>query len=197
MNETAASPDDRMHLCTRNKKIDVYFLPSGTKIQAEAEMQDGVHHMKINMILGYPLLKIEQIQCEMPGVPDSLCQDARSYFEPLIGKRMVSGFKKILGNNGSSKDCMLLRDLFDDVCTTVNQGIVVLGKQFLRGQFPGIQEEQIYKIWLALRPDIGNSCLRYIDDSPFMQKVAETEWPEGSKEFVAGWKKMLGGSREA
>ncbi|MBI4773201.1 MAG: DUF2889 domain-containing protein [Deltaproteobacteria bacterium] len=196
MSESAATKDDRMHLCTRNKKIDVYFLPSKTKVQAEAEMQDGVHHMKINMILTYPLLRIEEIRCEMPGVPDAICRNARSYLEPLIGKRMVSGFKKVLGNNGSSKDCMLLMDLFDDVCTTVNQGIVVLGKQYLKVQFPGIEDEQIYKIWLALRPDIGNSCLRYADDSPFMKKVAETEWPQGSQEFVSGWKKMLGESQK-
>ena len=194
MSETTASPDDRMHLCTRNKKIDIYFLPSGDRVQAVAEMQDGVHHMKINMIVSYPLLKIEEIQSEMPGVPDSLCRDARSYLEPLIGKRMISGFKKALAGNGSNKDCMLLMDLFDDVCTTLNQGIVVLGRRHLEGQFPGIEEEQMYKIWLSLRPDIGNSCLRYADDSPFMKKVEATEWPKGAKEFLVGFKKMLEGS---
>jgi hypothetical protein len=164
-------------LCTRKKSVDVFLLPSGRQFRAIAEMADGVHHMRINLLVNQPSLRIKEISCEMLSVPDSWCREAKNCLEPLLEKRVAPGLTREL-NNGTSTGCTHMINLFHEACYNLIQAQGIYGKTELEKAFPGITEEQIYKIFLEFRPELKNSCVRYVDASPFMEKVEKSQLPE-------------------
>jgi hypothetical protein len=196
MNRTKNNQNKERLLLNRKKNVDVYLLPSGRQFRAVAEMKDGVHHMRINMVVNQPSLRIKEIECEMLGVPDSICRDARTCLEPLIGKRVVPGILRGM-DQMVRKGCTHLINLFHEACynLTQAQGVygkedlavyfpgITDGKEDLAVYFPGITEEQIFKIFFWFRPEIMNSCVRYSKDSPFMQKVEQVEVTEKAEKL--------------
>ncbi len=173
---------ERRLVTNRKQDVAVYLLPSGRHFQVEAEMQDEVHHMRIRMTVNHPSLKIKEVELEMPGVPDPLCTEARELAESLLGQNAVSGIQ--LSREGRNGTCLLLKDLFRTVLTMLIQAQYHVSRAELTGMFPGITEEQLFKIWTFARPDLKNSCLRYADDSPFMQRVEEAQWPRGVEKLL-------------
>ena len=171
-------------LCTRKKSVDVFLLPSGRQFRAVAEMADGVHHMRINLLVNQPSLKIKEISCEMLSVPDSECREAKNCLEPLLGKKVAPGLTREL-NNGTPTGCTHMINLFHEACYNLTLAQGIHGKTDLEKSFPGITEEQIYKIFLWFRPELKNSCVRYVDASPFMEKVENTQLPESAEKLKA------------
>jgi hypothetical protein len=182
MNKNKINQNQERLLLNRKKNVDVYLLPSGRQFRAVAEMQDGVHHMRINMVVNQPSLRIKEIECEMLGVPDSICRDAQTCLEPLIGKRVVPGIMRGM-DQVVRKGCTHLINLFHEACYNLTQAQGVYGKEDLSIYFPGITEEQIFKIFFWFRPEIKNSCVRYSKGSPFMQKVEQVELPEKAEKL--------------
>ena len=170
---------ERRLLTNRKQDITVYLLPDGKHFQVEAEMQDEIHHMRIRMTVGnHPYLKIKAVEFEMPGVPDPLCTEACRLAEVLVGQNAMSGLK-YGSKDDKNKTCLLLKSLFRAACTVLLQGVSYVSEEELTETFPGITEEQRFKIYTSFRPDMKNSCLRYADDSPFMHRVKEAAWVEG------------------
>ena len=184
MSATAELQNNERLLYNRKKNVDIFLLPSGRKYRVVAELQDAVHHMRISMIVNHPSLRIKEIECEMPGVPDPLCQKARNCLEPMIGKQVAPGLTRGMGKM-AREGCTHLINLFHDACYNVLQAQGVLGKEELGAAFPGITEKQIYKIWFWFKPEIKNSCVRYIDESAFMQSVKSVELPKGAEKLQA------------
>jgi hypothetical protein len=81
------------------------------------------------------------------------------------------------------KGCTHLINLFHEACYNLTQAQGVYGKEDLSIYFPGITEEQIFKIFFWFRPEIKNSCVRYSKGSPFMQKVEQVELPEKAEKL--------------
>lgn len=171
-------------LCTRKKSVDVFLLPSGKQFRAIAEMADGVHHMRINILVNQPSLKIKEISCEMLSVPDSGCREAKNCLEPLLEKRVAPGLTREL-NNGTPTGCTHMINLFHEACYNLTLAQSIHGKTELEKSFPGITEEQIYKIFFWFRPELKNSCVRYVDVSPFMEKVENSQLPERAEKLKA------------
>ena len=171
-------------LCTRKKSVDVFLLSSGRQFRAIAEMADGVHHMRINLLVNQPSLKIKEISCEMLSVPDSECREAKNCLEPLLGKKVAPGLTREL-NNGTPTGCTHMINLFHEACYNLTLAQGIHGKTDLEKSFPGITEVQIYKIFLWFRPELKNSCVRYVDASPFMEKVENTQLPESAEKLKA------------
>ena len=184
MEEAKVSNSDERLLYNRKKNIDIFLLPNGRQFRVVAEMKDAVHHMRINMIVNHPSLRIKEIECEMPGVPDAMCRDAQNCLNPLIGKQVAPGLTRGLGEL-ALEGCTHLINLFHDACYNVLQAQGVYGKEELGAAFPGIIEEQIYKIWFWFKPEIKNSCIRYTDTSPFMERVKTIELPKGAEKLRA------------
>ena len=170
---------------SRKKNIDIYLLPSGTQFRVVAEVQDHVHHMHLTMLVDHPSLKIRDIQCEMPGVPDELCREASISLQSMVGKRAIPGLLQELDGDWVRTGCSHLKNLFYEACYNVAQAQRVQGGNELARLFPGIREEQMYKIFFWFRPEIANSCIRYADNAPFMQKIKTTELPEGAEKLKA------------
>jgi hypothetical protein len=171
-------------LCTRKKNVDIYLFPDGRKYGVKAEMQDGVHHMVVEMIVKETSLKIEEISCEMRSVPDSICLDARDCLDMMVGKRITPGLTRGL-NRLTEEGCTHLVNLFHEACYNIMLAQATHGKEALGSAFPGITEEQLYKIFLWFKPELKNSCVRYGEDSPFMQRIKSTIVPEGAEKLKA------------
>ena len=175
---------ERQLLINRKQDISVYRMPDGKHLQVEAEMQDEVHDMRIQMTLSYQALKIKEVRFEMPGVPDRLCTEARQLADTLVGQHAVPGLR--WGGENKSGNCLLLKDLFRAACTMMSYAQSCVSRVELNALFPGITEEQLFKIWTFMRPDMKNTCLRYAENSAFMQRVQGAFWPEGAKKLLEG-----------
>jgi hypothetical protein len=189
MENPAVSQTPERLVCSRKKDVKVFLLPSGRQFRVLAEMQDDIHHMQIEMLVNNPSLRIKEITCEMPGVPDPCCRKAVNCLQPLIDRQVGPGLTRGL-QVSAEKGCTHLLNLFREACDNllVSQG--VLGREYYTEMFPGISEEQLYHIFLWFRPQLENSCVRYADKSPFMEKVRNVELPAGAEKFRAVAKGM-------
>lgn len=184
MEETGNSTNGERLLYNRKKNIDIFLTADERRFRVVAEMQDDVHHMRIHMTVNQPSLRIKEIECDMPGVPDTICLQAKDCLKPLIGKVVAHGLTRGMSNLTHS-GCTHLVNLFHEACYNLLQAQAVHGQAQLEAAFPGIVEEQIYKIWFWFKPEILNSCIRYTDNSPFMERVKTMELPEGAERLRA------------
>lgn len=166
-------------LCTRHKSVNVFSLPTGKQLHVVAEMQDSIHHLRIDMVVNHPSLRIKAISCDMQSIPDTLCSQAHNCFNELIGRKVAPGLisefrKKITDTDG----CTHLTNLFHDACYNLFMAQGVMGKKELKNMFPELTEAQIFKLYLLFRPELCNSCVRYADKSPFMNYVKNTLLPD-------------------
>ncbi len=171
-------------LSRRKKHVDVFLISCGRQFRIVAEMQDSVHHMRINMVVDQPALIIRSLDCEMLSVPDVLCQDALSFFDELVGKRIAGGIMRDL-KLSQQKSCTHLMELFRDACYNIPFAQSQLGEEQLSALFPKISEEQLYNFFLYFKPDLENSCVRYASDSPFMSKLNKVPMPDGAGKLLA------------
>jgi len=171
-------------LCSRHKRVAVSMLPTGKQLRVVAEMEDNVHHLRIDMIVNRPSLRIHSIQCEMKSIPDKICNQAHDFFNDLIGRRIKSGLLRELKLK-QVKGCTHLTDLFHDACYNLTMAQGVVGKEELTEMFPDLTEAQMYNIFLIFRPDLCNSCVRYDEASSFMEKVNNAQLPEKARRLAA------------
>ncbi len=171
-------------LCSRHKRVAVFMLPTGRQLHVVAEMKDSVHHFRIDMVVHKRSLRISSIQCDMKSIPDLVCRQANDIFEDLIGQRVRPG---LLGQirQKAKKGCTHLTDLLHDACYNLTMAQSVVGKEELTGMFPDLTEEQMYNIFLIFHPELGNSCVRYAEASPFMEKVNNAQLPVEVKKIAA------------
>src|SRR5208337_5689092 len=172
-------------LCERRKSVKVLLLPSGRQFRAIAEMEDEVHHLRLNIVVNRPSLKIEEIHCEMPGVPDAICRQAARFFDPLIGCCVRPGLMNELKASPQS-GCTHLLNLFHEACYNLTFARGVRGREQIRAMFPDIiTEEQLFSMFLWFRPELHNSCVRYADGSPFMESVRNAKMPARAEKIRA------------
>jgi len=181
---TSTAEDTPRLLYNRKKNVDIFLMPSGRQFQVVADMEDAVHQMRIRMLVNHPSLRIKEIECEMLQVPDPVCRTAVYCLNALIGQQVLPGLTREL-NKTADHGCTHLLNLFHDACYNLLQAQGVRGKEELGAGFPGITEEQIYKIWFLFRPEIMNSCVRYTDQSDFMERVNAAGFPRGAEKLQA------------
>jgi len=178
-------PQDRRILYRKKKDINIFLLPSGKHFQVEAEMDDGVHRLKLNMVVRNPSLRIDEIRCEMPGVPDTICREAVNCLDSLLGRRVEHGLVQELNGDWVLNGCTHLKNLFFEACYSLPQAQLAMAEQDLSARFPGLSEAQLYKIIFWFRPEFQNSCIRYTEKAPFMQEVVRSSVPEGAEKLQA------------
>jgi hypothetical protein len=171
-------------LCTRGKNIDVFLMPSGKQFRVIAQMADGTHEMRINMVVNQPSLRIKMIDYEMAKVPDTFCRNGHKFFEPIIGRRVAAGLLSELKQRAHD-GCTHLLNLFHDACYTLTMAQSELGREQLNAMFPGLTEAQLYNFFLWFRPEMRNSCVRYAEGSHFMDRLAKIKMPEGADKLRA------------
>jgi hypothetical protein len=83
------------------------------------------------------------------------------------------------------KGCTHLVNLFHEACYNIALAQATHGKEALNQSFPGIKDEQLYKIFLWFKPDLKNSCVRYEENSELMQRIETATVPEGAESLKA------------
>ncbi|WP_373498016.1 DUF2889 domain-containing protein [Desulfococcus sp.] len=174
---TPVNTEMERRLCTRRKNVDVFLMPLSRQLRVVAEMEDGVHHMRIDMIVMQPSLRITAITSEMLSIPDQVCRQALDCFDHLIGQRVAPGLTRLIRQKAPA-GCAHLTNLFHDACYNLTMAQGVITEEKLIALYPGISEAQIYHIFMMFRPDLRNSCIRYADSSPFMEIVDSASLPE-------------------
>lgn len=171
-------------LCSRHKRVAVSMLPTGKQLHVVAEMEDSVHHLRIDMVVNQPSLRICSIECDMQSIPDQICCQSQNFFERLIGRRVKPGLVGELKQEANT-GCTHLTDLLHDACYNLTMAQGVVAKEELTAIFPDITNEQMYKIFLLFKPELYNSCVRYAESSPFMERVNNAGFPEEAKKIPA------------
>ncbi len=185
MDEIHSNDTERL-LHNRKKNVSVFLLPAGKQFRVVAELEDSVHHLRIDMIVNQPSLRITEIACEMIAVPDTLCRQAQDFFAPFIGHRIAPGFiNKVKQKAGNGKGCTHLVNLFHEACYNLPMAQSVFGKEQLETMFPGLTKHQLYNFFLWFQPELCDSCVRYAKNSSFMQAVHKVEMPAGAHKLRA------------
>ncbi len=82
-----------------------------------------IHHMIIRIEVKGPQLVIENIEVEMPTVPDEVCIETLECLEPVKGLPIISGFtRKIKALAGGPKGCIHLLTLLNAMAPAAVQG---------------------------------------------------------------------------
>jgi len=82
-----------------------------------------VHDMVIRLKITGPRLKIEDVDVEMPTVPNVDCDQTRRSLEPVIGMEIVSGFTlRVKALVGGAKGCAHLVALLTAMASAAVQG---------------------------------------------------------------------------
>ena len=171
-------------LCSRRKNVDIFLLPLTRQLHVAAEMEDSVHHMRIDMIVKQTSLRITAITCDMTSVPDPICRQARNCFNDLIGQCCITpGLTRGIRQKAPA-GCTHLANLFHDACYNIIMAQGVVTKETLNTHYPDISEAQVYNIFMMFRPELRNSCIRYADKSPFMKIVNSASLPEGFRKSL-------------
>lgn len=189
MGKIEALRDMERLLCNRKRNEDIFLLPCGKQLRVVAEMEDSIHHMRIDMVVNQPSLRINMIDCEMVAIPDTLCRNAQDFLAPLVGRRIIPGFMGEL-KQMAHKCCTHLLNLFHDACYDLTMAQGVLCKEQLDAMFPSLTEAQIYNFFLWFRPELRNSCILYAEKSSFMQAVSKVKMPIGMRKLRALTAKM-------
>ncbi len=171
-------------LCSRRKNVEIFLMPSGKQFRVVAQMADGTHEMRLNMIVDQPSLRIKMIDCKMTKAPDTLCRNGQAFFEPIIGRRVAAGLLSELKQR-AFEGCTHLINLFHDACYTLAMAQSELGREQLNAMFAGLTEAQLYNFFLWFRPEMRNSCVRYAEDSRFMDMLAKVKMPKGAHKLRA------------
>jgi len=192
MNED--SPVHDRLLCERRKTVRIFIPPSGRHFRVVAEMDDEIHHITMSILLDQVTLKIMEINCEMPGVPDEVCRQAATIFDPLVGEHLRPGLIKKL-KASPQNGCLHLADLFRDACYNAAFAQWIRGREKINAMFPDASEEQFFEISSWFHPELHNSCIRYSGNSPFMERVRNVKLPARAEKIRTAVMSRLHGKR--
>lgn len=170
-------------LSNREKKVNIFKVTDKRHFFVKADMHDAIHQLCIYMFVKEPSLIIEDIDCDMIRVPDSVCFKAQDTLKSMIGRRVSPGITKEMNKWPAYEKCTHLIDLFRDACYNITLAQSAYAQKKLKESYPGITEEQIYKIFFWTKPDLKNTCIRYSEHSPFMERVKNVEPPPGSEKI--------------
>lgn len=102
----------------KDDRFNQIYRPTG-----ETSPPGTVHHMIIQMKVRRPEFTIEDIDVEMPTVPQEECPDTRTSLEPVKGMRITSGFTvRVKELVGGVKGCAHLVALLTAMAPATIQG---------------------------------------------------------------------------
>ena len=125
-----------------------------------------VHNMIIRMKVRGPGLVIEDIDVEMPTVPNDDCLETRQSLESIKGMSIVSGFTvKVRGLVGGAKGCAHLMALLMAMAPAAVQGAWTAATRLPN-------ESQALKTYSLER--LKNTCYVWRSDGPAFAKLKQS-----------------------
>jgi hypothetical protein len=121
-----------------------------------------IHHMIIRMQVKGPELIIEDIEVEMPTLPNEFCIETMNSLEPVKGMQIASGFtSRVKSLVGGVKGCVHLVALLTAMAPAAFQGV-----------YSGM-ELKIKGALIAERME--NTCWVWRSEGPLMRQLKDTE----------------------
>ena len=122
-----------------------------------------IHHMIIRMLVKGLYLLIEDIEVEMPTLPNEYCIETIKCLEPIKGMQIVSGFtSKVKSLVGGVKGCVHLVALLTAMAPAAFQGV-----------FSGMDRK--FKAPGIIGQKMENTCWVWRSDGPLMNFLKEAE----------------------
>ncbi len=120
-----------------------------------------IHHMIIRMMVKGLDLHIEDIEVEMPTLPNEYCIETIKCLEPIKGMQIVSGFtSKVKNLVGGAKGCVHLVALLTAMAPAAFQGV-----------FSGLDRK--YKAPGIVGQKMENTCWVWRTDGPLMSSLTD------------------------
>jgi hypothetical protein len=122
-----------------------------------------IHHMIIRMEVKGLNLVIEDIEVEMPTLPNEFCIETIKCLDPIKGLEIVSGFtSKVKKLVGGVKGCVHLVAL-----------LTAMGPAAFQGVFSGMEREQKHPKMVTERME--NTCWVWRTNGPLMNQLRDPE----------------------
>jgi len=122
-----------------------------------------IHHMIIRMLVKGLDLLIEDIEVEMPTLPNEYCIETLKSLESIKGMKIVSGFtSKVKNLVGGVKGCVHLVALLTAMAPAAFQGV-----------FSGMDRK--FKAPEMVAQRMENTCWVWRSDGPLMRKLKDIQ----------------------
>ncbi|RJQ65776.1 MAG: DUF2889 domain-containing protein [Desulfobacteraceae bacterium] len=122
-----------------------------------------IHHMIIRIEVRGPSLVIEDIEVEMPTLPNEFCIETIKCLDPIKGMQIVSGFtSKVKNLVGGVKGCVHLVALLTAMAPAAFQGV-----------FSGMDREQKDPKMVSER--MKNTCWVWRANGPLMNQLKDAQ----------------------
>ncbi len=107
-----------------------------------------IHHMIIRLEVKGPNLLIEDIQVEMPTLPNEFCIETMDCLDPIKGMSIVSGFtSKVKNVAGGVKGCVHLLALLTTMAPAAFQGVFSVMEKDLNPSFVEDRLKNTCRVW--------------------------------------------------
>jgi hypothetical protein len=169
----------------RSIDIGIYQGPSADTIIVEGGLKDertteshrmsgkisppgAIHHMIVRLQIKMPQLIIEDIEVEMPTVPNSVCLETISCLTPVKGMSIIAGYtSKVKSLIGGPKGCNHLLAL-----------MIAMGPAAVQGAFSAMESQRIDSQKQISRDPrmmdrLKNTCWAWREEGPLMQKYKD------------------------
>lgn len=144
----------------KDDRFNPIYRPTG-----ETSPPGTVHHMIIQMKVRRPDFSIEDIDVEMPTVPQEECPDTRKSLEPIKGLKITSGFTaRVKELAGGVKGCAHLVALLTAMAQAAIQGGWAAMAQ--KPSDPAKYFESTLKV-------VINTCRVWREDGSFVKKYRQ------------------------
>ena len=144
----------------KDDRFNRIYRPTG-----ETSPPGTVHHMIIQMKVRRPEFSIEDIDVEMPTVPQEECPDTRKSLEPIKGLKITSGFTaRVKELAGGVKGCAHLVALLTAMAPAAIQGGWAAMAQ--KPSDPAKYFESTMKV-------VINTCRVWREGGPFVKKYRQ------------------------
>lgn len=136
------------------------YRPSGEKIASGT-----IHHMIIRLNVKLPQLVVEDIEVEMPTLPEKICMETLECLEPAKGMQIASGFtSNVRTMAGGPKGCNHLVTLLIAMAPAAVQGAL------------SAMERKPYNQGLSVQDTLErfkNTCWAWRENGPLIERYTD------------------------
>lgn len=144
--------------------VDERYNPYIIYATQESHEPGIVHHMKVDMTLSIPSLRILSIVAEMPVVPNGDCLEIKNSVKKAQGMEIKPGFTSDLRNLlGNINGCIHLTNLIQVMASSAVQGIWTYFSRLRGGQRVKMPNTDMGMVI--------NSCWMWREDGPFLRRI--------------------------
>jgi hypothetical protein len=163
---------------TRNKSVTV--RPANGGITVFARMSDSVHEMEVELDVSVPDMVITDIRARMIRVPHEECRRAQATVKGAVGLEIKKGLSLLMEETvGGKAGCTHMTNLVMEACYNAIPGQYIVIRRIVGDILDEMTPAERAKWFIAMRPQMIDSCVAYATDSPLIVEARRT--PESGR----------------